>query len=284
MALLGAVALLTATELALRLRYRRRVLPSVIAEPGRVTIVALGDSITAGAPGDRAAAWPSLLADHLAAADPRIAWRIVNAGVSGDTAPLGYARFERDVAAAGPRLVIIAFGLNDCYPARHGMDRWFEAWTPRGLGRSYLWRAIQVRRTRWARRLGLLPLPLAEEGSLPIPRTTLAGFAEALDALVARTRDIGAEPILLTMTPLAEAAVEGVPARAATYPVYNRIIRARAAAHRAALIELAAGAPPDAFEPDGFHLAAAGQAWVAGQIFRQGEQAGLWTNRESLSF
>jgi hypothetical protein len=117
---------------------------------------------------------------------------------------------------------------------------------------------------------------MAEEGSLPIPRTTSTGFAAALDALIARTRDIGAEPVLLTMTPLANAAVEGVLARTPTYLVYNRIIRERATAHRALLIELAAGAPPDAIEQDGFHLTTAGQAWVAGQILQQGAQAGLW--------
>ncbi|MCX6029419.1 MAG: GDSL-type esterase/lipase family protein [Chloroflexi bacterium] len=274
--ILGAAAAWVAAELILRARYRRMILSPVARASGQTTIVALGDSITAGAPGDPATAWPAALGGHLRRNYPDVSWRIVNAGVSGDTAPLGYARFERDVAAACPQLVLIAFGLNDCNPVRYGMDRWFEAGVPAGLARSYLWRAIKQRGERVGRRLGWLSAPRPEAAGSPQPRTSPQGFGDTLDALVAKTRLIGARPVLLTMTPLAGASTEGVQMRVDAYPVYNRIIGERAAAGAVTLIQLASGAPGDAFEDDGFHLAAVGQTWVAGEVFRQGQVAGIW--------
>jgi len=274
--ILGAAAALVMAELFLRGRDRRMILPPVARAPGQTTIVTLGDSITAGAPGDPAIAWPAVLGEHLRRNYPDVTWRIVNAGVYGDTAPLGYARFERDVAAVGPQLVLIAFGLNDCDPVRYGMDRWLEADVPAGLAASYLWRAIVRRGQRLGRRLGWLSAPQPEPADSRQPRTSPQGFGDALDALVAKTRLIGARPVLLTMTPLAAAATEGVQVRSDAYPVYNRIIGERAAAGGVAAIQLASGAPGDAFEADGIHLTAAGQAWLAGEVFRQGELAGIW--------
>jgi lysophospholipase L1-like esterase len=319
---LGAAALLAAAELALRARYRWRVLPRAAPIPGQITIVALGDSIVAGTPGEVEDAWPARLAEFLVARSARPGptasrargdrprqwagdrpqqWRVLNAGVPGDTAPQGYARFDRDVAAAGPQIVLIAFGLNDCNPARYGLDRWREAQVPRGLGRSYLWRAARARIVRWVRQIGWLAEPEAEPDYQPFPRTSPQGFADTLDALVARTWEIGAQPVLLTMTPLAAAATAEVRARAVTYPVYNDIIRARAARNGVPLVELAlasslvggAGVPADGFEPDGLHpstgslassgqdgagqaLTASGQAWVAEQVFVQLNRVGLW--------
>ena len=129
---LAAVLVLIAVELALRARYRRRVLPGTPSEPGKVTVVALGDSITAGWPGPPGEAWPALIESRLRAAYPDVAWQIINAGTPGDTAPMGYARFEREVAGHVPDVVFIAFGLNDCHRARHALDRWFEARVPVG--------------------------------------------------------------------------------------------------------------------------------------------------------
>ncbi len=285
---LGTTALLAA-ELALRVRYRRRVLPPALpagSAAGGVIVVALGDSITAGAPGDPAAAWPIRLEAQLQASYPAVFWRVINAGVSGDTAPSGYSRFAADVARAGPHAVLIAFGLNDCKLERRGLDRWLEGRVPAGMARSYLWRAIYVRGVRLGRRTGWLPGPQPETTAQPFARTSGQGFSAALAALVARSRDIAARPVLLTMTPMAMtpmamtpmagAEMPGVQARQATYPDYNARIRRLAAHEQCALVELAAGAPAEAFEQDGFHLSAAGQAWVADQVFRQLAAVGLW--------
>ena len=144
-AILGFVALLITAEFALRLRYRRYVMPRARPAPGRVTLVALGDSIVAGWPHGLDLAWPARLAERLKAAYPDVQWRVINAGVPGETAPKGYARFEHDIAAAGPQLVLIAFGLNDCYPARDGIDRWLEGDVPNGVRRSFLVRTGAAR-------------------------------------------------------------------------------------------------------------------------------------------
>ena len=277
------MALLIAAEFALRLRYRRYVMPRATPAPGRVTLGALGDSIMAGWPYGLDLAWPALLAERLQAAYPDVQWRVTNAGVPGETAPKGYARFERDVSAAGPQLVLIAFGLNDCYPVRYGMDRWLEGDVPNGLRRSFLVQAGAARADRLGRRLGLLPLPSPERTSQAAtrtlqaaPRTSLQGFADALQALVDRAEVLGIKPVLLTMTPLARSDVEGVAVRAAIYPAYNDAIRLVAARNGLPVVELAAGEPSGAILPDGFHLTAAGQAWVARQAFEQLAAAGVW--------
>ena len=273
----GVVAVLFAAELALRARYRRRVLPHTPPAPGTITLVTLGDSITAGAPGESALAWPNGLLARLRTGYPGVAWRIVNAGVAGDTAPLGCARFDRDAAAPGPQAVLIAFGLNDCYPDRHGLDRWLEGRAPKGLARSFVWRAGWARLERLGRRLDWLAAPVPEPERRGLPRTTLGGFAATLESLVRRTRAIDAQPILLTMTPLAAHDTPGVQIRRATYPAYNARVRQIAAEHHLPLVELSTGAPPHAFDADGFHLTKDGQTWVAGQVYDQLEALGWWT-------
>ena len=85
-------------------------LVSVAAEaPGRV-IVALGDSLTAGfgvAPDE---AFPALLAERLRREG--YDYRVVNAGVSGDTSAGGLRRVDW-ILRAKPEIVIIALGAND---------------------------------------------------------------------------------------------------------------------------------------------------------------------------
>jgi lysophospholipase L1-like esterase len=281
--LLGAAILLIATELALRARYRSRALsPSTATERGKIALVALGDSITSGPAGAPDGAWPAILAARLRASHPDAAWQVVNAGVPGDTAPLGYARFDWDVAARGPQAVLIAFGLNDCNLARHAMDRWYESRVPAGPEQSYLWRAGRARLERLDRflggKLGLRKerLMIPELQPQPFPRTTPAGFSAALNALVARTNDIGARPVLLTMTPLAIEETPGVQASRIDYAAYNARIRELAGERDLPLVDLAAGAPGDAFEPDGFHLTAAGQRWAADRVYDTLDSAGIW--------
>lgn len=276
MIVVGAALLLGATEVALRVRYQLRAQRIRAALPAGITIVALGDSIVAGWPGEPTAAWPALLAQRLERSYPRRVWRVVNAGVPGDTAPLGYARFDRDVTAAGPWLVLIAFGLNDCNPARYGMDRWLEEAVPAGLRRSYLWRAVQGRTAQWGAALGVIPAPEPENGRQPIARTSPAGFVRTLDALAARTREIGARPVFLTMTPVTQVPDEPGAALSDTYNTYNAMIRQVAVDVKAPLVELTQGAPADAVDVDGIHLTAVGQAWVAEQVFTQLDRVGIW--------
>jgi acyl-CoA thioesterase-1 len=73
-------------------------------------IVALGDSLTAGlgvAPGE---AWPALVEARLRREG--LGYRVVNAGVSGDTSAGGLRRVDW-VLRAHPEIAIVALGAND---------------------------------------------------------------------------------------------------------------------------------------------------------------------------
>lgn len=73
--------------------------------PGSV-VLALGDSITSGHGVALEEAWPALLSR-------RCGWRIVNAGVSGDTSAGARQRLGALIAEHSPRLVIVEIGGND---------------------------------------------------------------------------------------------------------------------------------------------------------------------------
>jgi acyl-CoA thioesterase I len=84
------------------------------AADGRPKIVALGDSLTAGLGLDPADAYPALLQEKLDAAV--LSYRVVNAGVSGDTSAGGASR--ADLALEGDvRVLIVALGGNDALRA-----------------------------------------------------------------------------------------------------------------------------------------------------------------------
>lgn len=85
-------------------------------------IVALGDSTTAGTPAFRspleappvgAGDVHSQYAYWLMQAHPD--WRVLNRGINGERTDEIASRFDRDVVAAHPRLVIILGGVNDIY-------------------------------------------------------------------------------------------------------------------------------------------------------------------------
>ena len=59
--------------------------PPVAAVPAGASVLALGDSLTAGVGARPGEDWPSLLAE-------RTGWEVTNGGVSGDTSAQGLAR------------------------------------------------------------------------------------------------------------------------------------------------------------------------------------------------
>jgi lysophospholipase L1-like esterase len=79
-----------------------------------VRIVCLGDSITGVYyhTGNRRA-WPDMLGVAIKRTYPDAQLTIVNSGRSGDNTSGGIHRFERDVLAHHPDLVIVMFGMND---------------------------------------------------------------------------------------------------------------------------------------------------------------------------
>jgi acyl-CoA thioesterase-1 len=70
------------------------------------TVIAFGDSLTAGYGAQPGQDYPTRLASILGI-------QIINAGVSGDTTDSALARIDTDVIANNPRLVIVGLGGND---------------------------------------------------------------------------------------------------------------------------------------------------------------------------
>ena len=92
-----------------------------------VTIAFLGDSVTQGCfeiykkPDgnietvfDKRHAYTQAFADMLSVLYPSVPVNILNAGISGDNAPGGAKRLQRDVLRHEPDLVVVCYGLNDC--------------------------------------------------------------------------------------------------------------------------------------------------------------------------
>ena len=101
-----------------------------------ITIVALGDSTTAGTPAHKSPieAPPngsgnveSQYAYWLMQAHPD--WQVLNRGVNGERSDQIRARFARDAAQARPALVVIIAGVNDIYQGRsaESVERELEA-------------------------------------------------------------------------------------------------------------------------------------------------------------
>ncbi|MCD6362001.1 MAG: exo-alpha-sialidase [Armatimonadetes bacterium] len=95
-------------------------LPEPTGEP--LTIVAFGDSTTA--PRGSVLIYPMLIEWELS--DEGRAVEVINSGRGSDTVQKAAARFEQDVLAHDPDLVIIQFGLNDS-----AIDVWRNVTTPR---------------------------------------------------------------------------------------------------------------------------------------------------------
>lgn len=77
-------------------------------DPGRETIVFLGDSITSGHGLPLPLTFPHRLGESLGVS-------VLNAGISGDLTAGGLARLERDVLAHRPKLVVVELGANDVF-------------------------------------------------------------------------------------------------------------------------------------------------------------------------
>lgn len=163
--------------------------------PKKFTIVAFGDSITA--PRKGVITYSDVLRDRLRAKNVAV----INAGVGGNTTGHARERFDRDVLAHSPDLVIIQFGNNDS-----AVDVWKDppATRPRVPIEDYvrnLQAMIDPLRARGAKVILVTPLPTrwteklrGMYGKPPYDPTDPNGFnfmkkeyVAALKSLAART-------------------------------------------------------------------------------------------------
>ena len=105
-----------------------------------VTIAFLGDSVTQGCfecyltdPDslqtvfDYKSAYSTRVREILNLLYPSVQINIINSGVSGDSAPVGLQRLERDVLSYNPDLVLISYGLNDSTGGKEGIGKYTSA-------------------------------------------------------------------------------------------------------------------------------------------------------------
>ncbi len=114
-----------------------------------LTIVALGDSTTAGTPGflspleappEGRGDVESQYAWWLMRAEP--SWRVLNRGVNGERSDQIRARFLRDVVAERPAVVVIIAGVNDVYQGRTEKQVIGELHAMLALARSHAMRVV----------------------------------------------------------------------------------------------------------------------------------------------
>lgn len=97
----------------------KAAIASVLAKAQRgedLTLVVLGDSVTAGAVAPAGQEWASLVGAYLEGLDGNAKngnVKLVNAGIGSTEAVLGVSRVEKDVLSKSPDLVIVDFGTND---------------------------------------------------------------------------------------------------------------------------------------------------------------------------
>ena len=98
--------LLGALALAILLSACGKRAPKAQALPAGSTVLALGDSLTAGVGATVDTAYPAVL-------QALTGWQVVNGGVSGDTTAQALARLPDLLQAHQPALVIVSIGGND---------------------------------------------------------------------------------------------------------------------------------------------------------------------------
>lgn len=214
-------------------------LPPLLSGVSR--IVTLGDSITQG--GGQPGGYVWLLDRYLKAVYPSIPIEIVNAGISGHKATDMQARFERDVLAARPQLVIISVGVNDVW---------------------HSFRDFKARRDH-------------PDGSLPngVP---LPVYIEKVEAMIAAATAAGIKVVLLTPTPIHENPASVENARLASYVTAMKVLGTK---HHVPVIDLnaamtraiaahqrEAGPRVNVLTTDGVHLNAAGNQLVGWAVLR----------------
>lgn len=105
-----------------------------------VTIAFLGDSVTqgcfevypkgngmVGTIFEREYTYHNALSKIMGMLYPSVPVNIINAGISGDSAPNGLKRLENDVLRHSPDLAVVCYGLNDVHEGKENIHKYEEA-------------------------------------------------------------------------------------------------------------------------------------------------------------
>ena len=105
-----------------------------------ITIAFLGDSVTQGCfecyttsntsfdtVFDNKSAYSTRVREILNTLYPTVQVNIINSGISGDSAPNGLKRLERDVLSYNPDLVVVSYGLNDSVSGIENIENYASA-------------------------------------------------------------------------------------------------------------------------------------------------------------
>ena len=242
------------------------------------TLVALGDSIVSGWGVGDAESYPSLIEAWLNEAGPGKAWRVVNAGVPGDTTVMGCQRYARDVQPFAPDVVLLAFGLNDGALRRTQFD----------AQREQLWRAahhpaerLALVAKRWVvaalKRIGDDKARSPEVQRLAAPRVGSEFFVRALSDLTRRAHSDRAQVLFVPLAPVASPALATVAqmrmpeAQWESYCQFDHLIAKLARREQLPLVDLSTDPQPERptemLADDGVHMTASGQWWLATCVY-----------------
>ena len=111
-----------------------------LVENKPVTIAFLGDSVTQGCfecyttgPNslqtvfDYKSAFSTRVREIFNLLYPSVQVTIINSGISGDSAPVGLERLERDILAYNPDLVVVSYGLNDSVAGKEKVEDYMSS-------------------------------------------------------------------------------------------------------------------------------------------------------------
>ena len=243
-------------------------------------IVALGDSIAYGWGVPPGGSYPSVLERLINdKSGDSCRWRVINAGVPGNTVLMGSARYERDVAPFRPQIVALTFGLNDAALRRTQYDAQRE---DHWLDRHRPWARMRALLRRLLDRLGrgvtrAAPEALSEVQREALPRVRPKLFVACLSDLIRRAERDGARVFVTSLVPVSSERMSEGQWRA--YGEYNALINEVTDRSAASFVDLD-GAEGNRFLPetmlaeDGVHLTAAGQSWLAMRVFGHLQSAG----------
>ena len=103
---------------------------TVLREGISLKAVMFGDSITAGSQidpeVDLSIVYHQQWHDRLLAANPGVRLTRINSGIPGDTVSEGLARLQDDVLSHCPDLIVIAFGINDCWLGKKNLPQFSD--------------------------------------------------------------------------------------------------------------------------------------------------------------